>query len=119
MSANVKIVNLGGRITLPRIEEINTLLKDEIDASPAVLVSLSRAEEIDLAGVQLLYAARRYANSRERTMHITGTVPEAIAERLYRSGFTSSIIRDGKELDENLHEFDVTAVAGEEDRTDA
>jgi len=119
MSANVKIVNLEGSITLPSIEQHRTVLHEQIEASPVVLVSLSRSDEIDLAGVQLLYAARRYASSLNHEMHITGSVPEAVAERLYRSGFTPSVIRDGKELDRDLHEFDMAGVTQEEEDPDA
>jgi ABC-type transporter Mla MlaB component len=119
MSANVKVVNLEGSITLPSIERHRTLLREQVDASPVVLVSLSRSEEIDLAGVQLLYAARRYASSLNHELHITGSVPESIADRLFRSGFTPALIRDGKELDNDLHEFDIAGVGQEEDAPDA
>jgi anti-anti-sigma regulatory factor len=72
---------------------------------PTVLVSLTQAVDIDLFGVQLLYAARRHAERTGREFHLTGAVPEAIARRLYESGFVASVVRDGKELDRLLHEF--------------
>lgn len=105
MSTKVKVVNLSGSLTLSTVPDLKDELLSGIDEKPLVYASLSKSDEIDLAGIQLLYAARRYALSQDKEFHLTGTVPEAIAERLYRSGFVSRIVREGKELDEELHEF--------------
>lgn len=117
MSAKVTVVNLSGRVTLPNVAEFQKNLQESIDKKPLVYASLSQTEEIDLSGIQLLYAARRYASERGTDFHLIGSVPESIAERLYRTGFISQIVRDGKELESALHEFDRgrEVAAGEDD----
>lgn len=105
MSTKVKVVNLAGSVTLSTVPDLKEKLLSSIDEKPLVYASLSQAEEIDLSGIQLLYAARRYALSKGKEFHLTGAVPETIAERLFRSGFISRLAREGKELDEGLHEF--------------
>ena len=111
MSTKVKIVNIEGDVILSNTEAISTLLKDAIDEKPMVLVSLSQTNDIDLAGIQTIYAARRYAIKKKRSFHVTGAIPELIARRLYQSGFTSEICLDGRELDTNLTEFEGDGVS--------
>jgi anti-anti-sigma regulatory factor len=106
MSIKVKVVNLTGEIVLAELPDHRAQLLNAFAAREStVLVSLTQATDIDLFGVQLLYAARRQAERVGREFHLTGAVPEAIARRLYESGFVASIVRDGQDLDRLLHEF--------------
>jgi anti-anti-sigma regulatory factor len=106
MSIKVKVVNLTGEIVLAELPDHRAQLLNAFEAKePAILVSLTQAVDIDLFGVQLLYAARRHAEQAGREFHLTGPVPEGIARRLYESGFVGSVVRDGQELDRLLHEF--------------
>lgn len=105
MSANVKVVNLQGEINLASLEEYGKQIVETMAETPMVLLSLSQATGIDLSGIQLLYAARRYAEKAGKSLHITGAVPDAIAQRLYRTGFVDQVIREGRELEEGLHGF--------------
>lgn len=105
MSTNVKIVNLDGEITLSNAQNAATTIRHAIDEKTMVLLSLSRATDIDLAGIQVIYAARRYALKKRRSFHITGSIPEVIANRFYQSGFTSRVYLDGRDLDSGLAEF--------------
>ncbi|MDA3948878.1 MAG: STAS domain-containing protein [Spirochaeta sp.] len=118
MSTKVSVVNLHGHVTVSAVPEFQELLRARIDTTALVVASLSQAEEIDLAGVQLLYSARRYAAAQGKRFELTGSVPEAIAERLFHGGFVSSIVRDGKELNRQLHEFDLPTGVAPEDRDD-
>ena len=105
VSAKVKIVNIEGDVTLGNAEKFSALIKDAIDEKPMVLVSLSQSVDIDLCGIQLIYAAKRYALKKRRSFHITGAIPETIARRLYQAGFASELCLDGRELDTSLVEF--------------
>lgn len=118
MSTKVSVVNLHGHITVSAVPEFQELLRTRIDTTPLVVASLSQAEDIDLAGVQLLYSARRYAGTQGKRFELTGSVPEVIAQRLFHGGFVSSVIRDGKELNGQLHEFDLPTGVAPEDRED-
>ncbi len=105
MSANVKVVNLLGDLTLSTVDERAEEIRRSLESAPMVLLSLSRTTGIDLAGIQLLYAARRYAEKAGRSLHITGSVAEPVAQKLFKCGFTESLIRQGRDLDENLRGF--------------
>ncbi len=80
-------------------------IEEAFQERSTVLASLSQVEDIDLFGVQLLYAARRYAERSKKEFHLTGEVPELVARRLHETGFVDTVIRDGRELDRSLHEF--------------
>ncbi|TVR70179.1 MAG: STAS domain-containing protein [Spirochaetaceae bacterium] len=105
MSSNVKVVNLTGSVTVSSVDALAGQIRDSVAEKEMVLLSLSQATEIDLAGVQLLYAARRYAVGQGKALHITGAVPMPVAQRLLRCGFTEELIQDGRALDEGLHGF--------------
>lgn len=105
MSTKVKVVNIEGDLTLPHAEAAASRIKQAIQEKPMVLLSLSQASDIDLAGIQVIYAARRYAQKNDRSFHITGAVPETIARRLHHAGFTQGIHLDGRDLDSRLLEF--------------
>lgn len=105
MSTKVKVVNLSGEVVLSTLEEHRARIVAALNERSTVLASLSQTEDIDLFGVQLLYAARRYADQKGREFHLTGEVPEPVARRLYETGFSGSVLRDGRELDQQLHEF--------------
>lgn len=118
MSTKVSVVNLYGHVTVSAVPEFQKLLQARIDSTALVVASLSQAEEIDLAGVQLLYSARRYAALQGKRFELTGSVPEVIANRLFHGGFVSAVVLDGKELNKQLHEFDLPTGVASEDRGD-
>lgn len=105
MSTSVKVVNLAGELVRSTVEDQRELLRNAIDAQPRVLASLTQVTDVDLYGVQLLYAARSYAERNGRDFSLTGDVSETVAVRLYEAGFVSSILRDGPSLDQALHGF--------------
>lgn len=113
MSTTVKVVNLAGELVRSTVEAQRETLREAIDSQPRVLASLTQVEDIDLYGVQLLYAARAYADRQDRGFALTGDVTERVAVRLYESGFVSSILRDGPSLDAALHGYG--AASGEQD----
>ena len=102
MSANVKVVNLVGAINISSVESFAKEIRDALGEKRMVLLSLSQATDIDLAGVQLLYAARRFAVDQDKPLYISGGIPETIARRLHRGGFAPTVIMDGRELDAQL-----------------
>ncbi|WP_159438726.1 STAS domain-containing protein [Alkalispirochaeta americana] len=105
MSSNVKVVNLVGAVTLTTVEARAEEIRQAFETVPMVLISLSQADEIDLAGIQLLYGARRYAEAQGKELHITGAVPDQVARRLYQGGFIAEMVREGRQLDQTLSGF--------------
>lgn len=111
MSANVRVINLTGNVTLTTISSFRDQIVAGVDEMPMVLLSLSQATDIDLAGIQLIYAARRYAAECGKALHVTGAVPDRIARRFFTGGFIPEVIRDGRELDERLVGFAAVGVS--------
>lgn len=105
MSDKIKVVNLVGEVVLSTLADHRTRINAALSERSKVFASLTQVEDIDLFGVQLLYAARRYAERLNKEFHLTGDVPECVARRLHVTGFVDSVIRDGRELDRHLHEF--------------
>ncbi|MCG8478642.1 MAG: STAS domain-containing protein [Spirochaetales bacterium] len=105
MSTKVKVVNLTGDVVLSTVEHHRSALLENFEENEIVLVSLSQTREIDLFGIQLLYAAKRYARRLGKEFHLTGAVPDDVSHRLWEAGFTDEVIHDGRELDNRLHEF--------------
>lgn len=116
MSDKIKVVNLVGEVVLSTVPAHRRRIEEALQERSTVLASLSQVEDIDLFGVQLLYAARRYAEGANKAFHLTGEVPELVARRLYETGFVDTVVRDGRELDRSLHEF---GSVGQEDSRDA
>ncbi|HKK48290.1 MAG TPA: STAS domain-containing protein [Alkalispirochaeta sp.] len=105
MSDKIKVVNLVGEVVLSTIPDHRVRIEEAFKERSTVLASLSQVEDIDLFGVQLLYAARRYAKRTNKEFYLTGEVPELVARRLHETGFVDTVIRDGRALDRSLHEF--------------
>ncbi len=105
MSTKIKVLNIGSEVTLPNAEHVRETLQKSINTRNITIVDISRIEEMDLSGVQLLYAARRYAESKKKEFHLTGFLPEHLTEMLYRSGFVTEPIAEGRTLENRLHEF--------------
>lgn len=105
MSEKIKVVNLVGEVVLSTVAEHKARVEEALAERSKVFASLTQVEDIDLFGVQLLYAARRYAERVGKEFHLTGEVPERVARRLHDTGFVETVVRDGRELDRQLHEF--------------
>lgn len=106
MSGNVHIVNLTGDLIVGRIGEAADALRTALAAQRKMtLMSLSGVTDIDLAGVQLLYSARRQADLDGLALHLTGAVPEIVSRRLLQGGFIRRAVSDGRDLGEQLVGF--------------
>lgn len=105
MSDKIKVVNLVGEVVLSTVADNKARVEEALGERSKVFASLTQVEDIDLFGVQLLYAARRYAERVGKEFHLTGEVSERVARRLHETGFVETVVRDGRELDRQLHEF--------------
>lgn len=112
MSSNVRVVNLIGDVTVATAGSFVEPLLAARDAS-MILVSLSQVTDIDLAGIQLLYAAARSARASGTPLHFTGAVPALVLQRLRHGGFLGPGDVDARVLAERL-----VAFSGEESADD-
>ncbi|HEX8962561.1 MAG TPA: STAS domain-containing protein [Rhodocyclaceae bacterium] len=63
---------LAGEVTVFNAGTIRSQLLAALDGTDDVDVDLSQVTEIDSAGVQLIVAAKREAESRNKALHFTG-----------------------------------------------
>ncbi len=102
---NPLIVNLSGSLLVDRAAQLKKELGEAVAASERVLVSLSLVEELDLACLQVLYAARRAAAAAGRELRFVGSVPSRIVERLYVTGFLKGKPERAEDFEAMLQDF--------------
>jgi anti-anti-sigma regulatory factor len=82
-----KIVNLHGSLTVERAIAFKEELSLALAGGDNLLLSLSLVEDIDLACLQILYAAKASAASQGKEIHFLGSVPSRIMKRMATCGF--------------------------------
>lgn len=105
MSTKLKVFNITGDFTLPNINKWKKEFSEAIVSQKKVMISLGQARDIDLAGIQLLYAVRKSGDHANIEVHFTGSVPHLISERLVDSGFIPEAVADGQSLEKNLRGY--------------
>lgn len=110
MEQDLQVVSLEGDATVAGIEPLHQRLTEALESSSKVLVNVSHVSTMDLAGIQLLYAAKREAEARGVALHLTGTVSDAVREAMEAGGFVKEAPADARELESRLLDF-----AGEEE----
>jgi anti-anti-sigma factor len=105
MEQDLNVVSLEGGATIAEAETVRDRLAGAIDGSAKVLVNLSHITRMDLAGIQVLYAARREADARGVAFHLTGSVSDAVREALEAGGFVKEAAADARELEASLLDF--------------
>ena len=102
----VKVVSPGGLITVDQAQRLKSEILSAFEKSNVVSMPLSNVERIDLAGVHLLYGARREAAKQGKTFRITGTLQQNVGEMLVASGFCRSVPGNANELADQMLEFE-------------
>jgi anti-anti-sigma regulatory factor len=82
-----KILNLSGSLSIDRASPLRDELIAAIGESDSVILDLSEVEEIDLACLQVIYAAKAFARAEDKRLHFVGSIPARIAQRLVSCGF--------------------------------
>lgn len=105
MEQELQVVSPEGDATVTGVGALKQRLAEALDSSAKVLVNLSHVSEMDLAGVQLLYAAKREALARDIDFHLTGTVSDPVRETLEAGGFVQKAPADARELESVLLDY--------------
>ncbi len=103
---NVKVVSPGRNLTVDQAERLKSEILAAFERSNVVSMTLSSVERIDLAGVHLLYGARREAARQGKTFRLTGVLQQRVGQMLVTSGFCPSAPGDANELSTHLLEFE-------------
>lgn len=80
-------------------------LLEALSRSESVTADLSKVEEIDLAGIVVLYAASREAEAVGKSFHLCGEVQPAVAQAFEVGGFCHEAASTGEELEAQLLDF--------------
>lgn len=78
------IVKWTGTAGIESAKKLQTELQKAINGNQEVFLDLSELEDIDLAGIQIILAAQKEADSRQKTFLLKSQIPQAILE--YVSG---------------------------------
>ena len=79
-------VYVAGRLTLWGVGDLKELLLTDIEKNTDLVIRLSANDEIDIAGVQVLIAARKSAKLRGGNVSLTAVLPESMEDWLNRAG---------------------------------
>jgi len=105
MEQDLQVVSLEGGATIAEAESLQKRLTEALESTAKVLVNLSHVTQMDLAGIQVLYAARTEAGRRGVAFHLTGTVSDAAREALEAGGFVKHASAEAKELEAAMLDF--------------
>lgn len=86
-----RVVDWEGSVTIERIAEVKKEVQESLDQADILYIRLDKLAKIDVSAVQLLYAAHYEAEKQNKEFKITGTIPEALRERLTAGGFLRSV----------------------------
>jgi len=100
-----RIVNLSGSLLVDKASALRDELAAALASSLHVLVSLSLVEELDLACLQVLYAARRSAAASGGELHFAGSVPSRVVKRLSACGFLRGMPERAEDFEASLVDF--------------
>jgi anti-anti-sigma regulatory factor len=81
------IVKPSGSLSVERASSLKEELSAALAEGDKVLVDVSSIEELDLACLQVLYAANLSAKAAGKELHFSGALPSSIAKRLSSCGF--------------------------------
>lgn len=100
-----KTLALSGAYTVDRAAGLKSELQALLAGQEPAFVSLSELEELDLACLQVLYAARRSAKASGKEFHLEGTVKPRVAKRLVACGFLRGFVERAEDFEAGLLDF--------------
>lgn len=83
------VLSLTGSLTTPRAEAIHLEVLAALNGHSRVTVDCSSASEMDVAFIQILVAADRFASQRGKTIALASPPAGLLAETLRRCGFSA------------------------------
>ncbi len=105
MEQDLQVVSLEGGATIAEADALRVRLSEAVESTSKVLINLSHVTRMDLAGIQVLYAARKSATAHGVAFHLTGTVSDAVREAFEAGGFVKQAPADARELEATLLDF--------------
>ena len=83
------VLSLTGSLTTPRAEAIHAEVFAVLSGHSSVTIDCSNASEMDVAFIQILVAASRFASQGGKTVALASPPAGLLAETLRRCGFSA------------------------------
>ncbi len=100
-----RTLRLSGALTIDRAASLKAELAVALSESQEVLADLSAIVDLDLACLQIFYAARKQAVSGGKAFHFVGSVPSRVVRRLSASGFLRGDSERAEDFEASLADF--------------
>ncbi len=100
-----RTLKLAGALNIERASSLKAELAAALSASSEVFADLSAIEDLDLACLQVFYAAHKQALARGKIFHFTGSVPGRVVRRLSASGFLRGSPDTAEDFEASLADF--------------
>lgn len=100
-----KIIHLLGSLLVDRAASLKEEISEALEGSDNVLLGVSQVEDLDLACLQVLYAAKKSAASAGKELHFLGSVPSRLSKRLVACGFLHGVSGNAEEFESALVGF--------------
>lgn len=84
------IVKIASSTDIQSIASVHQQLLQAFQRNSAIVLDLDGSENIDLTVIQLIEAARRYADAEQKTIHLAGATHDKLREDLWRGGFLAN-----------------------------
>ncbi|MFZ0480978.1 MAG: STAS domain-containing protein [Terriglobales bacterium] len=91
-SVSEGILQLKGDLDIRCSAELKGLLIEAIAQGKAVRIELAQVAEIDVTAVQLLWAAKRYAEKTSVAFAVAGDLPDKIRGAVGAAGFENFLV---------------------------
>lgn len=85
------ILRIEGELTLNTIEETLAEVKAIVDEHQNLLIELRQIDNLDLTGVQLLYAIKKTAEASKKTINYSIELPDELSTIINHAGFNDLI----------------------------
>lgn len=99
------VLNPSGALIIDRASAFRNELSDALRSSRHITLDLSHVEELDLACLQVLYAARRAAIAAGKELHLSGTISPRVTKRLSAVGLLSGTPGRAEDFEASLLDF--------------
>ncbi|MGO8694520.1 MAG: STAS domain-containing protein [Rectinemataceae bacterium] len=88
--ASPEVLSLVPSLTIDKAAELKTKISKALEGSDLIHLELSKVEDLDLACLQLIYAARSAARAAGKRIVLVGNPSPHVMKRLAAAGFLRS-----------------------------
>ncbi len=103
--SNPTVIELRGNIGIGAMRELADAFRDALARPGDVHVAFADVEDLELPGVQLVYAVALEAARAGRRMVFSGTINQKISGKLFCAGFIPAPVDDATGLETRLVGF--------------